>query len=130
MPNPTTPVTFTGTLQIPADSSLPPDQVPFNSAFSVTSAQPDQILNVTGSGTQAVPFGTVAGPGAKLVAVRYDAQQGAAPILLHMNGDTTHPIELSPGGFIVLASPNPTAGITALTFDYTATCQVKVWIAG
>jgi hypothetical protein len=130
MAGPTTPVTFTGTLQLPADATLPADQVPFNAAVTITSAQPDQILNVAGSGTQAVPFGTVGSPGAKLVAVRYDAQAGAMPILLHMNGDTLHPIELTPGGFIILASPNPAAGITALTFDYTASCQVKVWIAG
>jgi len=130
MPGPTTPVTFTGTLQYPSDLSLPPDQVPFNAATTITSAQPDQVLNVTGSGTQAVPFGTVGAPGAKLVAVRYDPQTGGLPILLHFNGDTTHPIELTPGGFIMFISPNPAEGITALSFDYTAACQVKVWILG
>ena len=130
MTGPVTPVTFTGTLQIPADSSLPPDQVPFNAVANLLSQQPDQTLNVTGSGTQAVPFGTVASPGAKLVAIRFDAQSGAAPILLHFNGDTTHPIELTPGGIFVFVSPNPAVGVTSLSFDYTTACQVRVWIGG
>lgn len=130
MSGPTVPVQFTGSLQIPADASLPPDQVPFNAALSLLSQQPDQTLNVTGSGTQVVPFGTVGSPGAKLVAIRFDAQQGAAPVLLHFNGDTTHPIELSPGGIVVFCSPNPAVGITALTFDYTTACQLRVWIGG
>lgn len=128
--SPTTPVTFTGTLQYPSDLSLPPDQVPFNAATNITSAAPDQILNVTGSGTQVVPFGTVGTPGAKVVAVQYDPQTGAQPILLHFNGDTTHPIELTPGGFIMYISPSPAAGIISLAFDYVASCQVKVWILG
>jgi hypothetical protein len=125
-----TPISFTGTLQIPADQSLPPDQVPFNSAINAVSQQPGQVLNLSGVGTEVVPFGTVGAPGAKLVAVRYDAQVGAAPVLLHFNGDTTHPIELTPGGFIVLMSPNPAVGITSLSIDYTVACQLKVWIAG
>jgi hypothetical protein len=125
-----TPISFTGTLQIPADQSLPPDQVPFNASANVVSQQPGQVLNLTSSGTEVIPFGTVGSPGAKLVAVRYDAQTGAAPVLLHFNGDTTHPIELSPGGFIVFMSPNPAAGVTSLSIDYTASCQLRVWIAG
>jgi len=125
-----TPISFTGQLLIPADPSLSPDQVPFNSAANVISSQPGQLLNLITSGTEVVPFGTTGSPGAKLVAVRYDAQTGAAPVLLHFNGDSTHPIELTPGGFIILMSPNPAAGITSLSIDFTASCQLRVWIAG
>lgn len=123
------PVSVAATLQFPSDASLPPDQVPFNAAVNVVSAQPDMTLNVSGSGSVVVPFGTVGSPGAKLVAVRYDPQQGASPILLTINSSIT-PVELTPGGFLLYISPNPAAGITALSIAYTASCQIKVWIAG
>lgn len=124
-----TPVAFTGTLLLPADASLPPDQVPFNASFNINSAQPDQVLNVTGSGSLVIGFGTVAAPGAKLVAVRYDQQTGAPPILLKFNGSTI-PLELTTGGFLVYASPTPASGITSLTIDHTGDGQIKVWILG
>lgn len=125
-----TPIVFAGQLQLPADASLPPDPIPFNATISALSQQPNQVLNLSGTGTVAVPFGTVGAPGAKLVAVRYDSQGTTAqPVLLKLNGSTVA-IELSPGGFILLMSPTPAAGITSLSIDYTADCQLKVWIAG
>lgn len=124
-----TPVAFQGNLQFPADLTLPPDNVPFNAAVNVASAQPDMTFNVTGSGSIVVPFGTVAAPGAKLLAVRYDTQVGAAPVLLTLNASLT-PIELSPSGFLMFVSPAPAAGITSLSIAYTAACQIKVWVLG
>jgi hypothetical protein len=124
-----TPVAFQGNLQFPADMTLPPDNVPFNAAINVASSQPDMMFNVTGSGSINVPFGTVGSPGAKLVAVRYDVQTGALPIELTINASAT-PIELTPGGFFMLISPTPAAGVTSLAIAYTASCQIRVWVLG
>jgi hypothetical protein len=122
-----TPIVFSGTLQDPADQSLPPDPIPFNFSGQYTQKSAG-VLNLTGSGTIAIPFGTIGAPGAKLFCLRYDAgQQGAQAVLLTLNGGN-QPEELTPGGMKVTADPAPTAGITAASLAYTAPCQVRYWI--
>ena len=124
------PFAFQGALQLAADQSLPPDAVPFNASGQYSSQSGGVPLNLTGSGTIAVPFGTVAAPGAKLLAIRYDAnQQGAAPIIVSINGGAST-LEISPGGFIVWVNPNPAAGVTSCSIAYTASCQLRVWVLG
>jgi hypothetical protein len=124
------PFAFQGALQLAADQSLPPDAVPFNASGQYSSQSGGVPLNLSGSGTISVPFGTVAAPGAKLLAIRYDAnQQGAQPVLVSINGGA-QPLEVSPGGFIVWVNPNPAAGVTSCSIAYTASCQLRVWVLG
>ena len=127
------PFAFQGALQLAADQSLPPDPIPFNASGNYNS-QSGGLLNLSGSGSVAVPFGTVpvSGPqiGAKLLAIRYDAnQQGAQSVLVTINGSTP-PLEIAPGGFIVWINPSPAAGVTACSISYTASCNLRVWVLG
>jgi hypothetical protein len=128
MPPVPQPFAFAGTLQLAADQSLPPDPIPFNGSGSFV-ALAQEKLNLTGSGTQAVAFGSVGSPGAKGVAIRYDAQAGAAPLLITVNAGS-QPLEVSPGGFIQWFNPAPAAGAISLSIAYTASCQVQVWVLG
>ena len=121
-----TPFTFAGQLGLPSDPSLPgTPAIPFNFADSAN-AQGGGVFNVTGSGSVVVPFSGIAY--AKAVLVRYDAQTGAQPITLALNG--TNPVSLPPGGMFLWFAPSPTAGLSSLTIAHTASCQIRVWVLG
>lgn len=122
------PFAFTGALQLAADQSLPQDPIPFNfsSAFVALS---QEKFNLSGAGTQAMSFGSIASPGAKGVFIRYDAQAGAAALQVTFNGGIT-PLEITPGGMLIWLNPSPAAGATAMSIVYTASCQVQVWVLG
>jgi hypothetical protein len=129
MPPAPQPFSFTGALQLAADQSLPQDPIPFNGSSSFIALE-SSVLNLVGSGTQAVPFGSIGAPGAKGVMVRYDSgQSGAAPILATLNSGS-QPLEIAPGGFLVWINPTPSAGATSLSIAFTASCQVRVWLLG
>lgn len=115
---------FQGQLLLPPHASLSQAPIPVVGSSAYDSKSDDEF-SLTGSGSQVCNFGTVGSPGAKGVFILYDAQQGAAPLLITINGGN-QPVELSPGGFFAYMSPNPAAGITAMTIAYTATCKVRV----
>ena len=90
----------------------------------------EKLLNITAAGTVAVSFGSIGAPGAKGVLIRYDAQPApAAPVAVTLNGGN-QPLEICPGGMLVLFNPAPTAGITAMSLAVTAACQIRIWILG
>lgn len=123
------PFSFAGLLQLAQDQSLPQDPIPFNASSQFVSLA-QEVLNLTGSGTQDVNFGSIAGAGAKGVFVRYDAgQPGALPILCTINAGS-QPLELTPGGFLVWVDPAPVAGALSMSIAFTAPCQVRVWLLG
>ena len=124
------PVAFAGQFELAADQSLPQDPIPFNYAGQYTALQYSG-LNTTGSGTVAVPFGTLGSPGLVGLLVRYDApnQADAAPVYLSINAGT-EPLELTPGSFLVYFNANPVAGITAASFAFTSACSLRVWVLG
>ena len=117
-----------GSAQFPPDEGQPAAAAPFGFTGTYSSIA-DSKLVMTGAGSQAVPFGTVGGTGAKAMIVEYEAAQGAAAVQLRVNGGTDN-IELTPGGFIVYASPNPAVGITALTIVRTTDATVRVRLFG
>jgi len=122
------PVAFAGALQLAADQSLPQEPIPFNASGQYNSLA-EFVLNVQ-SGTTAVPFGSIASPGAKGVFIRYDAQPSpAAAVQVTVNGGN-QPVELTPGGFFAYWSPSPATGITAMSIAATANCQLRVWLLG
>ena len=129
MPPVPQPFAFAGSLQLAADQSLPQDPIPFNFSSQFVALQ-ESLLNLVGAGTKVVDFGSVIAPGAKGLLVRYDGNQsGAAAVLCTINAGT-QPLELTPGGFLVLFNPNPVAGVTALSIIYTAPCQLRLWVLG
>lgn len=86
-------------------------------------------LNLVGTGTKVVAFGSVGSPGAKAILIEYLPSALGAPISLTFNGGST-PLEISPGGFIAVGSPVPVAGVTSISIAYTSDCQVRVKLLG
>lgn len=124
----TSPMAFTGALQLAGDPSLPQEPIPFNFSGQYASLA-EFVLNLA-SGTTEVPFGSIASPGAKGVLIRYDAQPSPATAILATINAGDEPIELAPGGFIAYFSPAPSAGITSLSIAATQPCVVRIWLFG
>ncbi len=124
----TNPLVIQGTASFPPDEGQTPVPVQFGYSGQYASVV-DSKLNMVGSGTQVVPFGTIASPGAKAVLIEFELAQGAAPIQLKFNGSADS-IELSPGGTFLLTSPAPATGITVLSIVHTADATVRVRIFG
>jgi hypothetical protein len=128
MPPTSQPVAFAGALQLAADPSLPNDPIPFNFSGAFV-ALANGLLNITGAGTTPIPFDGVPAAGAKGILIRYDAQTGAAALMLALNSSIT-PIELTPGSFLAYFDAAPSAGITTAALTATVGCQVRFWILG
>lgn len=126
-----TPFTFNGALALPGTPGLPFDQIPVLLQAAYDSKAEFEYAFPSSSGTQSVNFGLMPSAGAKLVLVVYD-QLGLTPspvIGVALNGSS--PVhEISPGGFLLLASPTPVAGITAMTISYTGVGKVRIWLLG
>lgn len=122
----TNPFTVQGTLVIPPDEGATPISIPFGLSGSFTSVL-DTRLALVGADTTVVPFGSVTN--AKLLLVEYEAAQGAAPVNLLVNGGTDD-LELSPGGFLLLASPTPQAGWAGLSIVRTTDAVIRVRLLG
>jgi hypothetical protein len=94
-----------------------------------------QLLKLEGSGSHDIDFSVTMPDGAKMVQIEVDADASPAaqPITVIINalGTGTDPIEISPGGFMSVGSPNPTtAGIKSLRISYTADVTVRVRVLG
>lgn len=123
-----TPFAFNGTLQIPGDASLPPDPIPFNMS-SQFGSENKQVLNLTGSGTKSIPFGTVGSAGLNGLLLKVDPNPTGQPILVTVNAGSA-PVEVSPGGFLALGSPTPVAGVTAISIQWSSNNIVRIWGLG
>jgi len=127
-----TPFAFIGTLQLPADASLPQDEIPFNASMSFDSESSGVINLPSGSGSTTIPFGTIPSAGAKGVFLRYDNADnviGAPPLQVTINSGSA-PVELSLGGFLAYSSPTPVAGVTAIAIARTGAAKIRFWILG
>lgn len=124
----TNPAVISGTLTSPPDEGVNPTPVQFGLSISYVSEVESRLI-MTGSGSQAVPFGTVGAPGAKLILLEYEPDPVAAPILVKFNGGV-ETIELAPGGFIAYGNPTPGSGITSLTLVRTTDAVVRVRLFG
>jgi len=122
------PFVYNGTLSFPPDSGLPNLGIPFGGTGNFTQVAHD-VYSLTGSGTQAVGLGSIAAPGAKGILIELDNDGAAQPIAVKINASVT-PMEISRGGFMAYFSPDPVAGITSLSFDYTTAVCVRVWVFG
>lgn len=122
------PYLLSGSLSYPAEADGALTALYFSQSGNFTSLV-DAYLNLTGSGTVVVPFGTVAAPGAKVVSVEYEVSVGAAPVLLRFNGSADS-IELAPGGVFICANPAPVTGITGLSLVHTTAATLRVHVLG
>ena len=125
-----TPFTFSGSLQFPPDAGLSQESIPVNFSSTYTQLATSK-QDLVSSGSKAVDFGGIASPGAKLVLVKVDASSTAAPVMLRWNsGSSSGQQEVAPGGFCVIGSGSPVAGLTALTIVYTTNVTVRIWVLG
>jgi hypothetical protein len=121
-----TPFTLSGELLLPIDPGQPNSPIPFSVTDSFT-ARADLELNYTGSATETVNLGTPEVEGLKVLVIELDADPVAAPIKLRFNGgDAAGALEVSPGGFAVLGSPTPVAGVVSLTVTHTTDVKVRL----
>jgi hypothetical protein len=126
-----TPFSAQLTAQIPYGPGQPPQPIvaALSSAYNVEAIS---RFNFTGSGSKTLDLSTLGSTGAKFVLLTVDPNTapGAVGILAGFNGATPG-IEVSCGGFLVLASPQPTSsGVLALAIAYTASVNVSVWVFG
>lgn len=117
-----------GTVTFPPDEGQAAVAVQFGLSSNYQSVL-DSRLVMVGSGSQAVPFGSIIAPGAKAALIEYENVVGAAVISLRFNAGVEN-FELSPGGFLIWGSPNPTVGITAITIVRTTDAVVRVRLFG
>lgn len=123
------PFSISLTLNLPADEGQDPTPVQYNYSGTVGSVVRYKLDLTDAPSTQVLDFGTIPLAGAKVVMVMLDAGQAVAPILVKVNAESVGE-EVSAGGCKFFCSPQPTAGITGLSIDYTASCTVRVWILG
>ncbi len=124
-----TPFTFDGKLTLPPDAGQPQTPLPFSGSAQFKSKAAVQ-LDLSGSGSQDVNFGTIPAAGAKAVLIEVEPSSTAAPILVAVNGSASGKIEVSPGGFVAIFNPNPVDGIVELTVEYTSENTVRIWLLG
>lgn len=132
-----TPFTFSGTLLRPpvqgqANTTIPVPLTAFSSSFQPKS---EDEYDLVGAGTKSVDMAGITAAGAKFVSIELSTLNpsdlpAAAAVMVNVNGGTDD-IELSPGGFIIFGSPNPTAlGIISLDLVHTQDAKVIVRVYG
>jgi hypothetical protein len=128
----TIPFSFAGVLNLQADPALPADPLPY-SCTGAFGSETKQRLELVGSGTQVVSFGTAGSPGAKFISIAVDlpaeGDPPVAPVNARFNGGaSTGQTEISAGGCAILCNPTPVAGATSLSLVYTTAAVVTVRI--
>ena len=123
-----TPFTLQGILGLPGTPGLTSSSLPFSFTGEYEN-KADFEYKWTGAGSQVVNLGSMPAAGVKGLLIYYEPGASAAPLALSFNSSAT-PIELSAGGFMVLASPVPVAGITALTITRTTSGRLRIWLLG
>lgn len=129
------PFTFQGSLSFPPDVGVPPEPIPINFAGNYKQIA-SSIQQLVGAGTKVIDFGSIGSPGALLVVVKVDATNAPpatppGPVNLQWNGGgSSGEQEISPGGFLVIGSGAPSAGLIALSVIYTTNVTVRVWVLG
>lgn len=126
------PFIYSAVLEYPPDVGAANARIPIGLSGQFAS-EASFVLNLVGAGTQVVDFGTITPDGAKLVSIEVDAAPSpAAPVNVRFNaGDVTGQVEISPGGFLTIGSPLPTAaGLLALSLVHTTDLCVRVRILG
>lgn len=126
------PFSTQGTLNLPGAPGLPADPLPFGFAGQYDAKANFEYLLPALAGSKVVDVGSIPVVGAKFMLVvleDVDANTPSPPILITTNA-SSHPIEVTAGGFMCVGNPSPTAGITSLSIAYTGAGKVRVWLLG
>lgn len=124
------PFTLQGSLILPPDTGQPNTTIPFALA-SAFDGDCSYVLNLLGSATKVIDFGSLAAPGLKGFLLEVDPSSTAAPINVRVNGGAAlGQWEVSPGGFLAYGSPSPVTGITSMDIVYTTNVTVRLWLLG
>jgi len=116
------------TINLPPDAGQ--DLAPVQYQFSGTANSVVRYaLDLVGSGTKTLDFGTIPAAGPKLIFVKVEPGAGVAPILARINGGTVAE-EVSAGGAKMLVSPSPVAGASSMTIEHTTNASVSVLVLG
>ena len=114
-------------LNLPGGPNLPNDPVQAQVSQNFES-QVELRLSLTGSGTKAVDVGSIGAPGAKMMFLMVEASTAGGSVVIRLNGEVTGGVQVSAGGFFMVASPTPTAGITEVDIVYTSSVTVRLWL--
>lgn len=123
-----TPFQAQGSLSLPGAPGLPALSVPFGFSGQFDSKVEVELALPSAAGTKEVDFGTLPPEGVKCALVVYETLAGAPDLGVSLNGAS--PIALSTGGFLLLASPVPTVGVTSMTLSYEGAGRVRIWLLG
>lgn len=121
---------LSGKLEFPVEEGADLRSVPF-----LLSGNFDQFetggRRLVGAGSWEVDLSTFAPDGVKALVVRAAPPSltgdPVPPIVVSVNGQVGGGIEVSVGGFLVLASPDPSSGVVSLDIAHTADVFVYVW---
>jgi hypothetical protein len=114
-----TPVTVSVTVSFSPDTGQPEGSRTFSLSDNFDQKD-DDIYVLSGAGTESVTLKT----DAKVLLVKLNSA-ATAEINLNVNAGTDN-IEISPGGCILLCSPSPSTGITAIDIVYTSDAIVTL----
>ena len=124
------PFQFTGQLTYPPDDGEPNADNPFTLSSSFNSEAKFKY-ELTGAGSKAVDFGSIDTVGAKAVLIELAADATASVMVQINGGGVAGQVEVSPGGFWALGTPNPTVnGVLSMTLVHTAAATVRVRVLG
>ena len=127
-------------VQSPLMQGLPNADLPLQFVAQFTH-RADFRIEETGTGTKTLDLGSLGangGNGAKflLISIDYDSSSAALPVRVSLGQGgstppTPTPIEVSPGGWICLASPHPTVmGVVDVTLAWSSSFHGYVWVLG
>lgn len=123
------PFTIEAKLLLPPDVGLPPNLIAVSLASSFDS-EADFVFKLVGTGAQSIDLGSIDTPGLKGLFIKVDAGASVQPIVVTVNGSSTGGVEISAGGWLAFASPNPATGITQLDIAFASDVTVRVWALG
>lgn len=124
-----TPFKSRASLELPGTPGLPTQLLEFLLDSQYSSKSEFEYELPAGPGSQVVNFGSMPAAGAKAVLVVYEPKTAAPPVLVTVNAGN-QPIELSTGGFLLIGSPAPVAGVLSMSLAYTGAGRVRVWLLG
>jgi hypothetical protein len=125
------PVSVTGSLAYPPSDASGPSVPPFPFNFVGTySSEANFDLELSGAGSKVLDLGTATPAKVALVRMAPDATGLQQPIFARLNGVAPGQ-EITPGGFIIICNPAPTAnGLTSLTIVSTTAARVNIRVLG
>lgn len=120
------PFSISAVLQLPLVPGQTPVSLPFSDS-DTGAASEISVLSLSGSGTKSVDLGTVSDY--KLLIISQDADSEGDAVTIKFDGASVGNIQISPGGFIIIANPTAQTAPT-ISIVHTADAVVRLWALG